>query len=555
MLYGATDIRRTSEQLFYLLDQQARGLPKREVKTDCLGLYFSFDKNDTIRNSLRDMLATLICQCICHQPDRLGAPSYRMFTQLSSEHGWTGQDLIQWFQSLCGYLHKYNAYLVIDSFEDCPQDQRKAFLDWLSLTFKSSENLWKVAITSHMPGLLFDELSLWKSIDLASTIYRDLEAAWCDQDSATEHKSQSSRHRLELLDSDSLLHSLGTMSGTDVLIRDILLTQAMPWSPWPENTSVADVYDLNGTESDGRVAKLLQTILNRLPPTHRVDLLLTWLLYTARPLSIWEFTLVIYPYAWDESSAILTAVVLRSLTRWCEDSLSGVVEIRDGLVQLRHPRMRKILARPGSTEGSRHVWDEVDAGEAAHIITKTCLDFLGQPNIQRIMVKIAEGTTTLGGATNCPVPDPRTFCSYAVYYWPRHYSSIPAKLNPESLLEEYRQSATTSSWAKAYWVLDNPVTRPKQPWESADALFVTLGLPIQPTFKKWDSHSIKSTICGAASRGQYEKVERLLPYCDQSRSALMDVLAAATASGQEKLALRVFAHVKETLQNDAVKFN
>lgn len=543
-VHGGADMRETSEQLFYNLDEQAQTLgKKRRIAT--LTLYFSFDKHDATRNTLKNMLSTFIAQIICHHANRMSSYGDGMFKQIKEEHGWTDRDLLQWFDSHRANLMAGFICLVIDGFDDCPEDGRKPFLDWLAWTMSSCEVPLKSAITSRKPGALSQELHKWKCIDLGSTTRQNLAA---EPDYAMEQKYQLIRHRPELLDTDGLLQSIQTVCGADLLAREIQLAQAISQPDWPQKISLEAIFGVEETENcgDGLLAKVLDSSLRRLQKDCQVRIMLTWLLYSARPMSVWEFTSVMYPDSLDDLNASPTPEAVHIFIQMCQNWLGGIVEIRDQLVQLRHPRLRDILTSPSPVEDPQYLWSGLDTAEAAFETTKACLEFLARPNVQRKMAEMIE-IATLDEKTHWPVPDPTNFCSYAAYYWPTHYALIANIQEPASLLKKYRQSSMTSTWAKAHWTLDNRATRSEQPCDSVDALFATLGLPTPP-FEDWDANSLHYAMCGAARLGRHEVVKTLLHHCEQSRSILMDALMAAMSSGEEKLILHVFRHFKEAVR-------
>lgn len=543
-VHGGADMRETSEQLFYNLHQQVQNFQKKR-RTISLALYYSFDKHDATRNTLKSMLSTFITQIICHHANRKSSYGDSIFKQINEEHGWTDRDLLQWFDSHRANLMAGFLCLVIDGFDDCPEDGQKLFLDWLARTMSSCEVPLKSAITSRKPGALSQELHKWKCIDLGSTTRQNLAA---EPEYAMEQKYQLIRHRPELLDTDDLLQSIHTVCGADLLAREIMLAQAISQPDWPRKISLQAMFRLEEIENsgDGLLAKVLDNSLRRLQKDCQVRAMLTWLLYSARPLSVWEFASVIYPDSLDDLNASPTPEAVDAFIQTCQTCFGGIVEIRDQLVQLRHPRLRDILASPGPAEDPKYFWSGLDTAEAAFETTRACLKFLARPIVQHKMTEMTE-IAALDEKTHWPLPNPTSFCSYAAYYWPTHYASIPDVLEPASLLKNYRQSSTTSTWAKAYWTLDNPATRSEQPCDSVDALFAILGLPTPP-FENWDPSSLHYAMCGAARRGRHEVVKTLLHRCEQSRSILMDALVAATSSGEEELILYVFKHLKEAVR-------
>lgn len=540
-IHGDIDMTGTSEQLFYALDQQAiRGSQHESV------LYFSFDRHDTNRNTLKDMLATFLSQMICHNAGVFNLWAELIFVQLNEEHGWTDGDLLQWFNHCSSIFFTRSAYLVIDRFDECPKAGRDSFVDCLYRRTASEETAWKVAITSRKAISLPQGPQEWRRIDQAMFMASDERLNTDNQvTNTTKVKNILLRYRPELVNEDAWLQSTNRISSGDTLIQSIIVEHSMSIPEWPRKLSTEEVFDLveNEDSGDELLMKILDSIFRKLAERFPVQTMLKWLLYSARPLSLWEITSVLYPDGLDNPRASPEPENVREFAQICETRLRGVIEIRDTRVRLRDPRLRALLTRAPSAS-SAYLWDDIDATQAAYDITKACLQFLSRPNVQQELQSIVE-QVTLEEHTYVPVLGYMNFCSYAAYYWPRHAALIPTEMGLSSLLDEYKQTAMNSTWLKAYWCLQNPVTRSKQPSESVDSLLASLGLPYSD-IGTWTSHSIGFTTERAAAQGQRELVETLLHRCEQSDSTIMDVLIAAASSGQEELVLHIFDHIKKT---------
>lgn len=530
----------TSEQLFYVLDQQAiRGRGYAPV------LYFSFDENDTTRNTLKDMLATFLCQMICHNANFFSRLGQLLFVQLNEEHGWTDRDLLQWFSHYSSILFSSSAYVVIDRFDECPKAGRDSFMEFLFQRMTSEDTAWKVSVTSFKAVSIPQGLQKCKHIDLATVMASEKRL---DTDiqvtNTTKLKNILSRYRPELLNDDAWVQSTKRISSGDTLIQSILLEHAMSIPEWPRKLSTEEVFNLVEDQDSGD--ELLMAILDnnfrKLEDRFPVRTMLKWLLYSARPLSLWEFTSVMYPEGPDNLHASPEPESVREFVQICEARLWGVIEIRDATVRLHDPRLRALLTRTPSAS-SAYLWNDIDATQAAYDMTKACLQFLGKPNVQQELESIAE-QTTLEEHKYVSVSEYTNFCSYAAYYWPRHAALIPTEMGLASLLNEYKQTAINSVWLKAYWCLDNPVTRSKQPSESVDILLASLRLPHSDT-ETWDSRSVGFATQRAAAQGQRKMVQTLLHRCEQSNPTLMDALIAAASSGHEELVLHIFGHIQK----------
>lgn len=464
-----------------------------------------------------------------------------MFTQLAEENGWTEQDALQWFDYHFTQWSISDFYLVLHHFDECPRDSRKVFFDWLSRRFGGREVLWKIFITSLVPGSLTDELIQAQSVDLQKSqngVISDYEGERM-QKTLSQYVSDNPNRSLE-----SLERELDAISRDDSLTRAILVDQLAHRKDWHGET--LSLKGFLGLETDRHlVDELLETILGsifrQVPHPFPTKLLLKWLLYSARPLTVWELCMMIGLDSRQatDSAPVITSDSIRAFKQMCEEWLSGIVDLRRNQVTLRHPRLKAIFTRPRQPGRPQFLWNEIRDSEAEYDITRVCLQFLALTTIQGMLESIFDPATVLSCSE-----DLTGLCAYAVHKWPQHYASIPVDLNPSVLLEEYTASALTPAWAKAHWHLDNPITRPKKAWKSFYPLLVSLGLPT-PTVEREDSRSMAQALCEAAKSGRSTIAHELLDSCQDSRSTLVDALVSAASGGQENLMLSILHRIRE----------
>lgn len=469
-----------------------------------------------------------------------------MFVQFDEEHGWTDRDLLQWFSHYSRNLITRSAYLVIDGFDECPKAGRDFFLEWLCRRLTSEETQWKVAIVSRRPVKLPEELQTSREIDLSMFMTSNECLNTNTQPvAATELRNLLWRYRPELLNDEAWARLSNRIPNGDPLVQKIVLENSMAIPEWPSKLSVKELFDLAANEDSGDqiLLRILDIVFQKLPDQFQVRTMLIWLLYSARPLSLWEFTSVMYPECLDNQHAGPGPGRVRDFVQICETRLRGVIEIRDMTVRIGDPRLRDLLIRSMSAVSPPYLWADIDAAQAAHDITKACLEFLARPDFQQKLELMFE-QAILDDNTYGPVLDYTNFCSYAAYYWPQHAALIPTTmgLGLSSLLKEHKQTALNMTWLKAYWCLSNPVTRSRQPSKCVDVLLASLKLP-HSNMRTWDPHDIVFVTERAAAQGHLEMINALLHLREQSSSALMDILIAAASNGQEELALHVLSHI------------
>ncbi|KAK4209227.1 ankyrin repeat-containing domain protein [Rhypophila decipiens] len=538
-IHGPQGARDAAEQVFYALDAMKH-------TEDTIVLYFSFDQGDVRRDSIRDMASTFMAQIICQFPHNADWTD-RLFTQLDLERGWTEADLIYWLERFRFNNDFEHAIYVINHFDECTKGSQQ-FLQKFKYLSANSEGQWKIVLTSHKPGALLGELS-----DTALTTL-DLSTSTDSKNSSAETEGeikQLMHSRPELLLQESLVRrELAEIAGIDPLARRLVITQAGTQPDWPNRLSVRILLEpLNSANDSQWEDSILASLLDRLlrsvkerVPTLR--LLLSWLLYTVRPLTIWELGTVLYlDSSADKNVAVPPASAMSHLIGNIQVWLAGIVEVDHNEVRLSHPRLRNILMSKvglSGKEGNKsprnvHVWDDISA--TAHFdIARQCLNYLSQPEVRDIV----DRTGSFAGVPVHVFADRGNLCSYALQAWTYHFlKASPA--DQTKLASQFEFSRLGRSWARGYWALSNPVTRNKKPLDSLFPVFAGLGLC--NAVKPRDKDDLSCGIVEAASKGHSQTVKRLIKHNTLSEETLLEVLVAAGASGDDGLILSLIQHI------------
>ncbi|KAM0254706.1 hypothetical protein ACHAQJ_006487 [Trichoderma viride] len=536
-LHGTKHVRETAEQLFYVMEEHAAKSPTTIV------LYFSFDRYDVRCDSLRDMLATFLAQIICFYPgieDRIKMT----FARFRQERGWTEADLIYLFERFRFTDQVDHVMFVINHFDECTKGSRKQFLDNFAYLSRASENSWKVVVTSHKPGALSEELSGPWCINL------DLNASGEDLISVADNDSKDDMARL--LTARPELHfepgviedQLQYINKFDPLAKHIIWEQAAVRQDWPGKTSIHDLLesltlDLNATvDDDQNLEPLLAWVLKNSPEPALLRQLLTWLLYAVRPLTVWELATVIYlgsdP---DKGQTSPDSAAIESLISKIKVWLAGIVVIQHNEVKFWHPRLRNILMESGldgekSTE-PQFLWSEIK--KTAHLdIVKFCLRYLSQSTVQ-VHINKTFAVTDAESFESPTFADRGNLCSYALQAWTHHFMLSSPKPELSEILSQSSSRESASSWARGYWALSNPITRNPTCLDTLFPIFASLGLV--DVVEALDGADTSRGLLEAASKGQSEVVLALVKKIDMSESALMDVILAAGAIGDEETML------------------
>lgn len=428
---------------------------------------------------------------------------------------------------------------VINYFDECTTDSRKLFLEKFATISRATESPWKVVVTSHKPGALLNELSG------LSCVAVDLATYGLETTSVEKDMRRLIKLRPELLLQDRLVREeLQRIDELDPLVRYIVCEQARVRRDWPDESSIQELFgslDLvpSADQDDRTLEQILDLVLRNIPEQATLRRLLPWLLYSVRPLTIWELATVLCLGSDHDRGghASPSSSVLESLIPKVQTWFAGIICVDQNEVKFRHPRLRNILVGKGETKtasgGPKFLWEEVK--QTAHFdIASLCLDYLSRPSVQELLDKTFQVTDPETFETPI-VADRSNLCSYAVQAWTHHFSlSSPSPELPK-FLSQSASSDLAQSWARAYWALSNRDTRIAACLETLFPIFAGLGLldVVQPR----DETDTCRGLLEAASKGQARTVQRLLEESKFSESALLDVLVAAETSGDEKMLL------------------
>ncbi|KAL7937002.1 ankyrin repeat-containing domain protein [Trichoderma chlorosporum] len=539
-LHGTKHVRETAEQLFYIMEEHAL------KSSTAIVLYFSFDRHDVRCDSLRDMLATFLAQMLCFYPgvaDRIKLT----FTRFHEEHGWTEADLIYWFERFRFTEQVDNVMFVINHFDECTKGSRKQFLDNFAYLSQASENPWKVVVTSHKPGVLSEELAGPWCVNL------DLDASEEDLINIADIDSKDDMARLltarpELRFEPSVIEKqFQYLDRYDPLIKHIIWEQIAVRQDWPGETSIEAMLESltldtsAAAEDDRNLEQLLAWVLKNASKPDILRQLLTWLLYSVRPLTVWELTTVIYPESGQAGHVTPDSAAVEKLISDVKLWLAGIVVIQHNEVKIWHPRLRDILMAMDDNDlaESQFIWGEIK--KTAHFdIAQSCLQYLSQPAVQDYINKTFR-VTSADSFESPTFADRGNICSYALQAWTHHFVLSSPKPELSKLLSQSASTDLASSWARGYWALSNPITRSTTCLDTLFPIFAGLGLLdiVEPR----DEADKRRGILEAASKGRSEVVLTLVKELDLSESDLIDVIKAAGAYGDEKTMLDMLARI------------
>ncbi|KAI1270889.1 ankyrin repeat-containing domain protein [Xylaria sp. FL0933] len=497
-----------------------RGLP--------LQLYYSFGHADIRSCSLSSMLWTFLTHITSRFPEVQHFVPF-MFNRLYEEQACTEADLLEWFEFFISHFDDIR--LVINYFDVCPKPSRDAFMQLVARIAMRYDRPLKVFLTSREPAVLQAELSDWPIIDLDTGL--DL------TDTEMEGK-EARKDGILVLESppsppirEAIQPSLEMPKGA-VLVDDLAMSILLEQQNQRDLTTQEILQEATlGTLEAYTLEAVLDRVFRSIPDQKQARLAVAFLLFATRPLSTTEFaTIMFLGSSIDDGESVspswdLFARLEKQRTAW----FAGITVNRHSGVRLAHPRLESVFVDPETTGSLRYFWYEV-ASTADYDIAHACLSYLTRSKVKNEQDQLSDKLFAVDSDLG--------FISYAVNFWPHHFSQALSTAKEEAV-ESLRQKMVDvdlERWSRTLWLLSNPFNRSRNPWESPIPALVSLGCYniLQPG----SASEIALTIEEAARTGAVDYANNLLATeggDSLSQSALLGAIRAASSSGSESLAI------------------
>ncbi|KAI9768378.1 MAG: hypothetical protein M1840_004987 [Geoglossum simile] len=345
-----------ADQVF--LAWQAKRRDKDEGYAKALS--FAFDSADPLRNSVPDMLASVLIQALAGQSTGfLDEQYYVLRDRFLFYGGWTEKSYINTLGAMRHVSSGPATLLLLHDLDECSQDSRAVFLDYYKRLSEGSEYPLKVLVTSRKPRALLEELQGWPKINV------DDLAPHADNDMGDE------TDRLMRLcpvgdGGDRIrgaLNRLAPMNGTNLQVSLKLLQEHTGWPKDPSLESLTQFTHLLDRITPRDTPKnVLDKILRSNPDIEGLCWALNWLLCGYRPLSLWELTTILFHRRQRNHEIGAHPLDLSFPTSmkglWCEleSWLRVLAEFSHDQVTIRS-EIRELLT--GDTETDKYIWNEV----------------------------------------------------------------------------------------------------------------------------------------------------------------------------------------------------
>ena len=496
-------------------------------------LYFTFVGQYTRRTSLCAMLSSLIAQTLCRHMERFEPLAEAIYEQVDQQRAWAEYDLLHFFREICGQLGPVS--LVIAGADECPDVSKPILFRLLSGIVSGTDASHRIAVTSRTSPLVMGSPSEWQNIDL------DVQLAKVQVETPEEDKSVSQilRLRPDLVQSGNNLHDyLERMAGNNALGCRLVCEQSRAQRNWSRSPQVKITSPRPSPDGKDVLANVVDGIFRQIPGRDFARLLLTWLVYSVRPLTIWELVdiILLRGSVGMQSDRRTPPSRIETLLSYIKLWLAGVVEVCNNEVRDPNAQIWSVFTRSSPPGDQPYLWEEIKDTADLEITTQ-CLQYLSLAGVLSKMDQLY-----MAPATDRIQPPVRlgreSLLLYAVQSWPEHWSQIPTHHDPRGLLVTFAASAVSASWARAYWATSNPITRPSQCWESVWPIFVRQAMiSSMQALRVVDSRLV---LLEAARDCQPQLVTGLF---HNSQCDLLSTLSLAAAAGLEETLLTILDHL------------
>ncbi|KAI0811400.1 ankyrin repeat-containing domain protein [Xylaria sp. FL0064] len=288
-----------------------------------------------------------------------------------------------------------------------------------------------------------------------------------------------------------------------------------------------------GTLEAYTLEAVLDRVFRSIPDQKQARLAVAFLLFATRPLSTTEFaTIMFLGSSIDDGESVSPCWDLfdrleKQRSAW----FAGITVNRHSGVHLAHPRLEAVFLDPETTGSPRYFWHEV-ASTADYEIAHACLSYLTRSKVKNEQDLLSDKLFAVDSDLG--------FISYAVKFWPHHFSHALSTAKEEAI-ESLRQKMVEidlERWSRTLWLLSNPFNRSRNPWKSPVPALVSLGC--YNILQASSASDIALAIEEAARTGAVDYVNNLLVTEDGGsllQSALLEAIRAASSSESEALAI------------------
>ncbi|CAI7573042.1 unnamed protein product [Penicillium bialowiezense] len=371
-LQGTDRRRDVGEQMFYKIQEELY-----RWNIDPFVLYFTFAAHHARRRPLSSMLSTFIAQTLSHSRGVWNLSADIMFEQLNEDRGLNDHDLLNHFRRVCNL--PYCLSIVIDGVDQCSGESKTLLFDLLSRFVDGSEASHRIAVIAHESKSEFFIPKDWITVEMETMLVNMHLETPCGH----MKSCQLLHFSPDILNSKRACNKeWRCISDSHHIACYIFNEQMRVHKEWSRDFLQERVSEISAGVANITLEMLVDQVFRRIPDQEAARVLLSWLIHSERPLTVWEVADVmsLNGFAgWEcegEPTSYGIQRVILTLERW----LAGIVEIRHNEIRISSPELWSVFKSPRRQEQEAYFWQE--AGHFAQLtITKQCFQYLSLPRI------------------------------------------------------------------------------------------------------------------------------------------------------------------------------
>lgn len=478
-------------------------------------IYFEFDQWDSRYSDLPSMLTYLINVTSWHFWTVLGRYIPEELGFLNDTRSWSLKDLYHLYSALRFFSRSVlNLTIFIGCFDQCPEDQRRWFLERVLEEQGYSDKTYRMILsTSTSEGLAVQSFP-----DKARVNLNDCPAVGGLGDRLAEELQlglaglmtnrpiyENFRPQLERL--------LEECNDAPFLGQIILTWLGKHQRGKPKGELAGKIEKLFPTTAENIVQVFISSLAPELEA--RVANVFNWVKHASEPWSPNSLIEALTIYEFPEEPCLDDVDTEGTMTE-IEEALGGIITVKDRDVKFSHPSFYHVPEV--GVEGSA----EERAAKVNTILAETCLRYFQLKRTQDALDKFSsenlEGGPWETSLDAMVISHPRTsLAEYAVRFWPQHYKAS-GQFKPSQLVHElFASKQARAGWEVSFWLFSNPFTRIQRHYISTLPIFAMLGLEdlVDDKVKsendqRWFEKDCWLAITESARVGNKEMVEKLL---------------------------------------------
>lgn len=429
-------------------------------------IFFSCDEQDERRHSTKNLLSSLVRQLLVQQPWLFNV--VRGFHKSTKDRSnWTKQELWVLFRGILSSRDQFEIVCIIDGLDKCEPSHIEFWEDLVNFTTTPEVTV------SPLRFIITTRRRLESTTLSGSCFFIDMDA---------QQEVQAETNDVIAVGVSALIRKRVGFAGFREKITTSLLNSPNP-TYLTARLSLGDLEDLRVPSTPCAIGETLNSLPFMPEETYKRQLqsipsiwhswaheVLSWVLYTVRPLTAVELAIALAIKTDSKSMASIEDHISRDIEGDLKEVFGSFISIENGEVHLVHPTARDFLVSLGEGN-SLYI---LNAERAHGLISRVCLTYLSMEDI----LKEPEDTlpTSNVDAPAQTLQPQWDFRSYTVQYWPTHYRRTDTG-EPGILLQVsnfLNDQARVGPWLKLYWSMVG--AEACQTWEAAIHIASGLGL-------------------------------------------------------------------------------